>query len=301
MFASKSSSRALLLGGLSLLLSLACHRQGEGPKVASSAEQVGYAERYPDELARVESNVSKEHNLADSFVQLKEFPSELSEPEWQKVKSIYEAADEEGRAAAYAQRYEEGQTVGRFFEEEKKPIVSRVSGSVTYAAKEKKIEDFQPYGPVNFGLEKGVEQQLEDRRRADSAAQTLIKDNEAALGKKNVPALQKQADTLSLASHLVYVRVVLDEQELARLVDESSAVRSTLEERKETLSKAEKPNKEELAKIDAALAGMDERVEKAKAALDGAEQRREKLKKDYEAALNALIDDVESRASAQAK
>jgi hypothetical protein len=280
---------------------LACQRGGEGPKVASSAEQVGYAERYPDELQRVEGNVTREHELGASFAQFKEFPSELGETDWNLVHQIYETADEEGRGQAYAQRFEEQATVGRFFEEEKKPIVGRVSGAVTFSAKEKGIEDFQPYGPVNFGLEKGIEQQLEDRRRADSTAQISIEEQEEALGQKNVPVLQKQADTLSLASHLVYVRALRDEQELTRLVDESSQVRSTLEERKEALSKAQKPNKAALERTDKALAALDERVEKAKAALDGAEQRRQKLQQDYDAALKALLDDVSDRASAQAK
>jgi hypothetical protein len=281
-----------------LLLAVACQRSGEGPKVASSAEQVGYAEHYPDELQRLETSVNRDNHLDDTLADFKKFPDELSNTDWELVGTIYKAADEEGRGAAYAARYDEQATVSRFFDEEKKPIVGRASSAVTYAAKEKGYEDLQPYGPISFGMDKGISQQLEDRRRSDSTAQLTISEQENKLGKRNVPALQKQADLISLTSHIVYVRVMLDEQELSRRIDEASAVRSTLEDRKEALGKAEKPDKAAIERTDQALAAIDDRVAKAKAAMEGAEKRRQDLQKQYETALDGLLDEVDRRRSA---
>jgi hypothetical protein len=287
-----------LTWGLLLGLCVACQRNNEGPKVASSAEQVGYAERYPEELGRVEASLLQSHGARQRFAEFRQYPSELNEPDWNLVREIYEAADAEGRAQAYAQRAQQEHHVKSFFEDEKKPLVGRVSAGVQHAAKEKGVEDFQAYGAVAFSLERGVDQQLQERRRADSTAHALIEEQAPAVGKKNVPALEKHADTLAWCSYAVHVRAMLDERELQRLLDDASAVKSTLEERKAALAASPKPNPKAVQRVDEALAALDERVEKARAALENVRDRQQQLQSEYAQAFEALLDEVERRADA---
>jgi hypothetical protein len=291
-----SFSKLSLVVALSAATCAACEDGSQGPQVASSAEQVGYAERYPEAVQLLSADLEGQtQSVTSTASELAAFPDALKDPDWTLVEQVYEAAHEEGKSHAYSQRHEEQRTVQRFFEQEKKPIVGRVAGGAQHAAKEKGYE-IQLHGPVSFSLERAIEQQLQERKRADSTAHLTIEEQKEVLGKGNVDTLQEQADKLALASHIVHVRMATDQRELAERIDEASSVRSTLEERREKLKAAEKPDKDAIARTDAALAGLDETVNTAQAQLDGAEERTRKQRDDYEAAFEALLDEVQKRA-----
>jgi hypothetical protein len=224
------------------------------------------------------------------------FPEQLENPDWKLVSEVYATADEEGRTRAYAERHTESLTVQRFFEDNKKTIVGRVAGGAQHQAKEKSC-DVELYGPVSFSFDRAMEKSLQERRRLGSPAQQLIAENEERLGKKNLEPLATQADQLALASHVVHLRLLADQQDLARLIDEADEVRSTLEERIQTLETADKPDKEALSRAVAARNDLNQRVERARAELEGAEERNKKLRDDYEAAFARLQDAVQELAS----
>ncbi len=283
-----------LLGAV--LMTSACQDGRKEPELASSAEQPGYALRYPTEIQNNQKRLDTQGQVVEETSgKLLSFPAELNEPDWKVVESVYVAADEEGRGQAYAQRYEEAVVVRRFFDEEKKPIVGRVAGGVQHAAKEKG-QEFEAYGAVSFSLERALDKQLQERARGDSSAQLLIEEQAEALGKKNVEPLQDQADRIALASHIAHVRLVTDQQHLRQLLEESSAVRSALEDRKEELQKRDPPDAEGIQRIDEALATLEQSEKDTSAALEGAEQRAEKMKKDYEKAFDELLEQVRKKA-----
>lgn len=287
--------------GFALCLSLlACHDRSKGPEVASSAEQPGYARRYPEEVAQLNKQLQVQSQLATELsADLGKFPDALNEPDWTQVGSVYAHANDEGKGQAYAQRFEETLVVQRFFNEEKQPIVGRVAWGAQHAAEEKGY-DIKLHGPVSFALERAVEKQLQERTRADSTAHALIDEKQDALGKKNVETLQQQADQLAFVSHVVHVRWPNDQRRLAELSDEQGSVRATLESHIEALESAEKPDAKQVEAYKTALAQLDENMARTEETLKDNEQRGEQLRKDYEAAFDKLMDDVEKRADANA-
>lgn len=294
MFVPNPLRRALSLG---LLLAMAACRPGNPePAVASSAEQIGYSERHPAELQAASSRLEENHRFAAAQTEdLSKFVDELSEPDWELVERVYREADAEGRGGAFAERYEEGVVVQRFFEQEKKPVVSRVAGGAQRAAADKSC-NVELYGPVSYSLERALDKQLEERRRADSNAHFLIEQNEQALGKKNVEPLQRHADRIALASHIVNVRQHLDRRAVTERLDEARNVRSTLESRREDLAKSPKPDREAITRVETALTTLDSATAQSEAALKDSDQRQRELANAYDAAFSSLLDAVKKRA-----
>lgn len=286
-----------LAGVLVLALSLvACHDRTQGPTLASSAEQPGYALRYPEEVARLNDQLQAQTDAATQVgTELAKFPDALSEPDWNEVANVYTHAHEEGKGLAYAQRFEESVVVQRFFDDEKQTIVGRVAWGAQHAAKERG-HDIQLHGPISFALERAVEKQLSERMRADSTAHALLAERGDALGKKNVETLQQQADQLAFVSHVVHVRWLDDQRRLSELVDEQSRVRSTLQSRIEELEKADKPDPKQLEQYKAALAKLNDSIARTEQTVEDSERRGEQLRSDYETAFRRLMDEVEKRA-----
>jgi chromosome segregation ATPase len=173
-----------------------------------------------------------------------------------------------------------------------------VAASNEYVAKEKGC-DVELWGATDRGLEKGLEERLEERRRADSEAHAIITEHEEAIGEPNEEALRDQVDEIRHTSYVVNIGLATEEEEMRRRADEASAARGTLEDHIEELKAREKPNPDEIAKAEAALAALDPSVEQAKQRLDAAEKRREELKKKYDAAFEQLKKSVEEKRDAQ--
>jgi len=274
-------------------LLVGCQDERRGPEYAPSVEQSAYAEGYPETVDLLTEQVVKEREAVTQFQNgLTTLPEQLTDPDWSLVGEVYAAADEEGRTRAYSERHAELLLVRRFFEDNKKTIVSRVAGGAQHQAKEKEC-DVELYGPVSFSFDRALETSVQERRRAGSPAQRLIDENEERLGKKNLEPLAGQADQLALASHVVHIRLLTDQQELARLVDEADAVRATLDQRIKELESADKPDKDALSRAVTARNEISERVEKARIELERSEERNKKLKDDYEAAFARLQDAVQ--------
>jgi hypothetical protein len=175
-------------------------------------------------------------------------------------------------------------------------LVGRISSTVQYAAKEKKCEDVQFAGPAQRGLERGLDKQLEERRRRTSQVQQQITAREKTLGPKVAERLREQIDQISFASYTVRVAIAADELRLRQLLDDSSSVKSTLEDEKRRLDEPQHSDPKRRRAVDEALKKLEVETVKAREQLTETEQRDRKLADDYQAAFDALLADVRARA-----
>jgi hypothetical protein len=276
-----------------------CAKQ-EPPAAASSAGQLSYATEYPETVSRESERYETDAKAAEDHVgKFAGYVDALKDPDWTVVGTVYQRADEEGRSQAYANSRRQESIVKDFYADERKELVGRVAGATQHAAKEKGTE-VQLYGPVDWSLEKGIEESLDDRRHAASDAHRLLESEEKKLGRVNQKPLEGQIDEILLASYVAHVGAAQEEHELRRLVDESANAQKTLERRREELKEQPKPSAKEVAEVDAALAALTPAVDKARAQLEAAEKRRLDLQKKYDTAMDALKKQVAEKADAQA-
>lgn len=303
---------ALVLGFVATLTSTACSNQKPEPLTASSAGQSGYAERYPDQLGNARGGFVEQESAAQRVMaEFSTYPDELDEPGWDHVGTVVERADEAGRSSAYVDQLRQNDAVVQFFSEEEQELNNAVGGAVVYAAKQKGVDADGLGGAATGALKRSVQKQLEERARERNEAHRYIEENQDALGKKNVDKLKSQADKISYVSYVVHVAVPQAQQDMQRLVDEGSEVKSTLDrtiEEANAVAADEKRGKadREAAKkrveaAEAAKARIDEEIQQAQHALTEIEQRQQKLKQDYDAALEALKNKVEEKARAAAE
>jgi hypothetical protein len=270
-------------------LSVACQAEKQAPQVASSHSNPAYAVTYANGLREVGTRIDEQRQAVDGSVkEMPQFALKVGPSDPKLVASLYEEADEEGRSEAYATRANEERVISSFFQEEENELVQRIAANSEYAAKQKECE-------VNLsdasrrGLQRGVQDQLRDRRRSTSAAQAKVKQKKVQLGPKAVQVLPDQLDQISLTSYLVYVALETDEQLLAKRVEQIGSIRSTLESHRFDVA-ADGGDKEELARTDAALVELTKQETSAKETLKDVEARRVQLRKDYEDALDKLVE-----------
>ncbi|MES1178274.1 MAG: hypothetical protein ABUL62_28390 [Myxococcales bacterium] len=268
------------------------------PVFASSANESGYAERYPAALLAARTEFASSESRAREIIgQFPSYPSALTSPDGEQTLGVVTRADAAGKSASYAREMDEQSHVSRFFTEEKEPLNQKVGGAAQYAAKQKECT-VDVASPAIGALDKGVDKALEDRLRDHSESQRYIEDHQDALGKPNLEKLQKQADDITLASYLVHVRVKQLKLELSGLADEASDVKKTLARSdadaqavlgNASASKAAKTTAQSRATAaKTASTGLDIEVEQAKRAVQEMDARIEQLDKDYQAALGAL-------------
>lgn len=291
---------------LVLSLALAACSQQPGPVAATSGEQAGYAERYPARLIDVRSGFADDENRARrDFSEFKSYPDALHNPDFHAVHGVVEQADAAGKSSAYTEAALEGETVHRFFTEEKDGLHQKVAGSVTYVAKEKQCsEDLG--GVAAAAMDRGVDKQIEERLRDYNEAHRYIEDHQDELGKANIDTLEKQSDKIAHTSNVVNVRLELYRRELEALLNDASSVRSTLDrtiresdavladasasKSKKALAQRRRTNAEN------ARAKLDAEVDQAQRGIDEMQQRIGAVQRDYRASLDALLDDLDKRA-----
>jgi hypothetical protein len=302
-------STLVLFTSFSLLTTLACSKQ-PAPLTAPSGEQPSYAEQYPTRLSTLRTRFADdETKVKNALPQLEPAAQKLGNADPTTVKELFELADAEGKSGAYASQALEGETVARFWDEEKQPLHQKIGGAVSYAGKQKECskECGDDLGGVAAGAsDRAVEKQLEERQQRLGEVHRFVEEHEDTLGKPNMDAAEKQANGIALLSHLTHVRLELFRRELEGSLSEASDVKSTLEriekENNAVLAdaKASKSRRAlaEKRKASAALArtALDAEVDQAKAALKDMEAREKQLVTDYQKAFDALIDGLEKKA-----
>jgi hypothetical protein len=299
----------VLCASFSLFTSLACSKQPP-PLTAPSGEQPSYAEQYPARLKTLRSRfATDEAKVQAALPQLEPAAQKLGNADPATVKELFELADAEGKSSAYANLALEGETVARFWDEEKQPLHQKIGGAVAYAGKQKECskECGDDLGGVAAGAsDRAVEKQLEERQQRLGEIHRFVEEHEDTLGKQNLDNAEKQAGGVAQLSHLTHVRLELYRRELEASLGDASDVRSTLERTEKESdavladAKASKSRRalaeKRKASASAARAALDGEVEQGQAALKDMEQREQKLVSDYEKAFDTLIDGLEQRA-----
>jgi len=296
--------------GILLTLSLglaACDKQ-QHALTASSAGEGTYALKYVDSLGAARSEETAIESQVDTASKaFAEYPSALSNPDWNDVLVVYRAADGAGRSTSYVDELEKDQTVAQFYVDEKDELNRRVGGAAQYAAKQKQC-DVELSGPTSYALGKAFDERIRDRLHDHSDAYLFIDDNEDALGKRNRPKLEDQSDAISQTSYFVYVAAPKLHDRLARQASESSDVDRTLGKIAEDahrvasdtkLSSAQRAHAAEREqKATAARQRIAAEAGETKKLADEMEKRVAAMRDKYEKAIEALEKDVETRAKA---
>ncbi len=286
---------------------LACTNQKPEPLVASSVDQAGYAERYPEALSATWEQVNDyETRVGEYLGEMQNYPEELDNPDWPTVKQIVEEANRAGRTSAYVERLEEVRHAAIFFEEEKDEISRKVGGNVQYVAKEKGC-DVELYGTAAAALDKAVLKQLEERLRERNPAHRVIEDNQDTLGKANVDKLKVQADNIAYTSYMANVGVKESKRKLEGMVEEAESIKATLDRviaesnqvaADETRSEQERERAKQHAQAaEQAKARIDSDVQQAQNQLKELDERIQKLQKAYEDGYAALIQKLDEKAA----
>jgi hypothetical protein len=289
---------------------VACASTTTEPQFPSSAGQTSYAQDYPAALQSLANEQANgESQVRSLSAQLAKFADQLKDPPWDKVQSIVEQADQAGRSQGYSERQHSTDQVREFMATDKDEIVRRVGGAVQYVAKQKNYE-LDVYGTVGASMKDAVDKQLEKRLRAASDAQLTIDRYRDTLG-KNAPILEKQADSITLASYIANAELAMVRYRATKLVKEADPARKTLDQgiKDEQALQAEagrtasekKSSQERQARLQEARNRIDQAAVQAEAMVKDLEQRDAAVQKEYKDAIDALKNAVAAKASAAKK
>src|SRR6266542_669588 len=282
-----------------------CASQQTEPQVASSAAQTNYAMDYP----AAAQETSNDYQNSDTEVRrvttdFAKYPDQLKDPPLPIVKDIVNRADEAGRSGAYVDARRELEGTQTFFTQEKDEITRKVAGSAQYVAKKKNC-DVDVSGAVSASLKEAIDKQLEKRLRAHNDAHLIIERYRESLGKANAAALEKQADDISGASYITYVRTAETKARASQLLDDANQAKRTLDQSiaEERAFQAEsgrtaadkKASSDRVAKMEDAKVKIDQAVPQLQALLKDIDQRNEAMKKEYNEKLDALKQTIDAK------
>jgi hypothetical protein len=299
-----------------LVLTCACTKtQQLGPTIHSSASSVNYAAEYPSRFQALNQKfVDSTTKARTDWDQFNRFVGELSGPRWEQVKTVYEQADAAGRSEAVVEWMRQSGYITEFIEGNdgvlSQRIGSHVNAQINKEAKPQEEQfDSRPF--VRWALKDATSKLIDKRYKDLNEAHRFIDMYGDSLGKKNIKALEKQTDTITEASFIVYVALFDLRQQLEARIAEADDVKSTLDNEIEGLQlvaedpKTSKDKKNattkrisELLKIKAPI---DEQTAKAKQLLTDFDKKLEQFQKDYKETFEKLIDAVEQKASEEKK
>lgn len=288
---------------------VACASRSEPALYASSAEQPGYAIRFPQALGATRSELGSREDIARRTMgQIKTFPAGLDTEEWVLVGELYDQAEVDGRSESYAQAAEHSSGVLAFYASRRKEIRQRVAGAVQFAAKDGGCSEPPKLGgAASVALDRAMQEQSDEERRAYSEAHRSLSSYEARLGKATHGQLESELDAVLEASYLVSVGMEKSRRQMAAMIDEGADVEATLSDEIGRLNGALADERlpardrttldEQLEAAKEALAQVDSEVDQARHVLSEADQRVARLKSDFEEVMDALRRRVAERAS----
>ena len=294
---------------LVLLMGAVSCQQGrqQGPEMAPAAETSSYAVEYPDKLAKTRGAISQQEKLSDDVAEkFSTFVQQLTEPDYDLVGRIYEAADGAGRNGAYAKQLDENRSVATFLNEEKEEIYRKVGGAAQYTADKAGCKAKGLYGATQTALDKTIQKQLTERLRRRNPAHELIDDNAESLGARNAETLRVQADAIAFVSFVVHISLEVDKQQLQADRNQAVDVKRTLQnvvERSEETAKdaaASEAKKQAAAKrgenAQQAYTRIELELQETDKALKDMDQRIRKARETYQEAFKKLKDEVVKKA-----
>lgn len=303
----------LTLAAAVLLGAAGCNeKSGKGPKVAESTDQPAYAIRYPESLQKTTTSAQQhEEKARTAMKKWPEFPNQVKDPaDWNVIGDVIDAADEDGKSAAYDAEAEQQAQVQAFMDDERDELTKKIGGGAQYAAKQGGC-NVDVYGAVSQGLKDGVDDRFKERIRERGDAFILIERNQEKIGKPNKAAVEDTAATVAEASWRVNVAMERERDRMKEQAAQASSVRSTLNEFIEEEKKLQaepgrsadeiKSSQERVQVAEKSLAAIDGAEQQAKDALAQYEERHKAMKKEHDDALSALKKAIADKASAQPK
>jgi phosphopantetheinyl transferase (holo-ACP synthase) len=271
---------------------MACSSSSGRPVLPSSANQSAYALRYNDSLVAATKAVGSDEVEAKQLIAGIKI-DDLKKTDWDKIGAIVDKADESGRSAGYAEAHAEWTAARTFWNEERENISAKVSGNAQYAGKQAGCTA-DVGGAAAFALKESVDKTLDKRLRAHNEAFVLIERHQTALGKENIPAIEKLADDVARASWLVHVDLYDQRERLKARVAEKGTIATTLDgyirEEQAHLAHAteKKPIEDRITLASRARRDVDRTTAEAEEMLKNIDKRIEEANKQYEEALKAL-------------
>lgn len=293
-----------------LVSAAACsEKSGKGPKVAESTDQPAYAIRYPENLQKTTTNAAGHETKArEAMKTWPEFPNKVKDPaDWKVIGEVIDAADEDGKSAAYDAEAEQQAQVQAFMDDERDELTKKIGGGAQYAAKQGGC-NVDVYGAVSQGLKDGVEDRFKERMRERGDAYILIERNQEKIGKPNKAIVEDTAADVAEASWRVNIAMERERDRMKAQAEQAGAVRSTLKDFIEDEKKLQaeagrtpdeiKASQERVQIAEKSLAAVDGAEQQAKDALAQYEQKQKDMKKEHDDALAALKKAIADKAAA---
>lgn len=265
---------------------VACEKNDDKrpPEVARNTDHVAYATEYPERVEQTTKELDEQKARAQELCsQAEGYADKLQDPsDYKLVGDVYDAAEASGKSGNYVERQRQNRAFSRMLEENDGEIGKATMASVHGAAQHDNCPNpGNVAGAAKAGLKRGVDKRSETRLREANEGHRVIDRNEDALGKKNRPALEQQADEIAEASYIANVELAELAYELERLIEEHEKVLRTLEDE----IKEEKRLQEKEGTSDADKKASEARVkelEEAKEKVAAQKEVLEERKKDKE-------------------
>ncbi|MCA9622125.1 MAG: hypothetical protein KC731_24045 [Myxococcales bacterium] len=305
-------SRWHWLGAGALLLALVgCEKQDGSvpPQAPSSAEDVRYAEDYPNVLTATRQRIDGgKAEVQEKSGQYGSYVGQIKEPtDWPVYHQVVEKADASGAGQGYAERAQENDAVAAIIEENDGEVRKKVASGVSYAAKQGGC-NADLGGAAAGAMKRAFDQRMEDRLRERNEAHAVIDRYFDRLGKANEDTMRKQADDIARASYVARVQLPTARADLQRLIDERNAVGSTIDAAIEdekafqaepgTSDKAKKASADRVADLEKAKAELEAAQTYDEAALEQLDDEIAASQAALDDALAALLEAIDAKAAA---
>lgn len=209
-----------------------CEKQDAGapPVAPSSADQISYAEDYPDQMSRTTERIDEgKAEVTEKSSSFPGYADQINDPtDWDVYRQVVEAADASGQSAGYAERAQQNEAVEDMLEEKDGEIRKRVASGVSYAAKEQGCSS-DLGGAAAGAMKRAFEKRMDERLQERNEAYKIIERHEEQIGKPNVEPMKKQADDIARSSYVANVQLPTQRAKLQRLIDERSEVAATID------------------------------------------------------------------------
>jgi chromosome segregation ATPase len=307
---STSTHLSFLAALLITLCATACggsQQEQAGPQYAPSSANERYAAAYPAEVEALDARATEGDATARANITtFSQYPSQLKDPDWAITTQIITEADRAGRSEEMHEVIDGQRKVTSFVEDDSEDLSRRLGRSVDAEAQKSGLKkDFETRRPIKGALPKVVEQQLQEDLRKVHEAHVLIETHRDQLGKANAAALELQVDTITLTAHFVFVELELTRADLKKRVSEAEDVRKTTSDaiarHQATLSRADATASEKkaaqtrLTALQQSQTDLDPKLSAAQKNMEKLDERVDKLQKDYQAAFDALLKDLEAK------
>jgi len=302
-------TRVALAVAICVFVSACTKTDQTGPTIYSSASSLSYATEYPSRLEALNQKfVDSSAKARSDWESFEGFVSELKQPRWDQVKTVYQQADAAGRSDAIVQWMRQSGYITAFIESNDGAFAQRIGSHVNAQINKESgpaVDDFDSRPFVRWALKDSTSKLIEKRYQELNEAHRFVDMYSDTLGKKNLKDLGQQADTITEASFIVYIALIDLRHQMQARMEEADDVKNTLDNEIEGLQlvandpdgtkEAKAAANKRIAELLKIKAPIDAHIEKAQALGEQFEQRLETIQNAYQEAFDKLIASVEQK------